>query len=242
MSDIPFKGKHEPEAEALTTPQEPPEENTIPSVPEVLTDPISAEVSFMRDWLRRSYNLVRDPKTKLTGPARLTAEQIARYGKILRPKKYYDQIFTWQKGWAGLQKTIDTHTDLDAYNAFDKQQRNLHGRVNESDHITGEILSREDWERKFERVRESALVAQEELYLKNLDCARVFADAAAQILRDHAIELEATEKDRFKRYGIHYPGSPLVAAVLNAEKFVRNMVKSNGGNYSPAMCLPWLIL
>jgi hypothetical protein len=129
-----------------------------------------------------------------------------------------------------------------AADLFEEQHSNLHGRVNAAGHETSTILSREELERKFLTIRQSAYAGQEALYQKNILTARAIAAIAADSLREHAIELEASEKDRFTRYGLPYTGSPLVNAVRNAEKFVRARVQPDVGANSPAVIMPWLII
>jgi hypothetical protein len=199
------------------------------------------ETNFLRRLISRTAKFLNDPVKKLTGAPRLTAELLARTGKILAPKSCYDEIAEWQRNWDALQKTINGHDDVAADNAFEKQQKELHTTVNKDGHKYGHILTRDEFREKYGFIRESARAQQRELYKKYIFTARHFAFQAADILRSHAIGLDAEEKDRFETYGLPYTGSPLVAAVRKAEKFVLTRVAQDEGEAGPDLQLPWLI-
>ena len=206
---------------------------------------VSPEVSFLRNLVARARTILRDPKNKLTGPSRLVAEVLDRQGaskKLFGGADSYRQLAQWQKQWDALQGKMSSHGDVEARTAFMAQQEKLHGDIDAPDHGTGEILTIEDFEKKFTLIRDSAFQEQQRLYRENIELARAFATQAAEILREHAVAVEATEKDRFSRYGLPYSGSPIVGAVKAAEKFVLNRVANDEGNGAPDQVLSWLIL
>ena len=208
---------------------------------------VSPEVSFWRGLVSRARQLLRDPKNKLTGASRLVAELLdlqPASRKILGGAADYEKLAQWQKQWDGLQLKMNSHTDLEARNEFMKQQEQLHAVEFGAEHSHGEILTIEDFQKKFELIRDSAHQAQQKIYRENIELARLFAQQAANILHEHCVGLEATQADLYKRYGLSYaPGSsPLVAAVKAAEKFVLNRVANDEGNGAPDQVLSWLIL
>jgi len=200
------------------------------------------ETPFLQKLAQKVRRIISDPKNALTGSARLTAELIARNGLPLLPKSAYQQIRAWDIEWSKLQACIDSHADDRAFVAWDVSQRNLHVDAQSPHHAVNTVLSRDEFSARFEQVRCKCFERQQELYQENIKMARACAETAAELLRNHAVELERTEREKYAKYGLTYNRSPLVAAVKQAEKFVLSRTAPSEGAAGPSLVLPWLIL
>lgn len=227
---------------------QPPAETTAPEINKFNSetgDPASGiaspETNFLRGLMSRVSRFLRDPVKKLVGPDRLTAELLARTGKILAGKSEFDEIAEWQRKWDALQKIIVAHDDVTADAAWEKQNESLHEIVGDPSHQTGHIVDRDSYRKKYAQIRESARAQQRELFKRHIGTLRYIARQAADILHSHAIGLDAEQKNLFETYGLPYTGSPLVAAVKRAERTVIARLEQDGGEAAPDLLAPWLI-
>jgi hypothetical protein len=236
-----FLDQQPTETQTPTVPAAPaaPTQDTGPSIDALLQED---ETPFLQKLAMKVNRIIRDPKNSLTGSARLTAELIARNGLPLLPQSFYRQIRNWDSEWLKLQKCIDSHGDDAAFVAWDASERNLHNDAQEPGHAVHTVISRDEFHAKFEQIRGKCFQRQQALYVENIKLARAAAETAAELLRNHAVELERTEREKYAKYGLTYNGSPLVAAVKQAEKFVLSRTAPIEGACGPSLALPWLIL
>ena len=220
------------------------ETNLPPTQPEPSpTETVSPEVSFLRGFLSRvSQFLSTDEKLKLSGSARLVAELLDSTGKVFLLRAEHEQLLKWKQQADALQKVHLDHTNTAADQKFNEQLATLHSKVGQPDHTASAILSREELRQKYEQVRTSARIAQQKLYSQNIQLARQLAYRAEEILLADVAGLEASEKERFARFGLPFTGSPFVHATRAAAKFVVDRVAADEGTGAPADFLPWLIL
>ncbi|MGA3266206.1 MAG: hypothetical protein ABSE16_05215 [Verrucomicrobiota bacterium] len=204
---------------------------------------LTPEVSFLRGLVARVGEFLRNDKAKLTGPARLVAELLDRRGVPICSKATADKISAWESEWQRLQKIVNDHDVFAAARAFTSQQDGLAAKITSpAEHGNNQVLSRAALEEKFLLTRESAKQSQQKLFAANIQIARGLAEIAAEILAEHAVTLEASERSRCESYGLPYQGSALVDAVRRARESVLGRVQAGTGQAPPSLLMPWLIL
>jgi hypothetical protein len=221
-----------------------------PAVPALAQDPGPSlddllkldDVSFLRKFQSRIASIFSNPLTALNGSARMIAELLARSGKPVIARMDMVQIKAWHDEWVKLQACIDNHGDDSADIAWEASERDLHNLAQSTDHIASTVLTRDEYHIKFERIRSACFFRQQSLYAKNISLAAAIAESVAEIIRDHAVSLEKTERERYTKYGLQFNGSPLVHAVKTAEKFLLARIAPPTGAAGPSLVLPWLIL
>ncbi len=186
---------------------------------------------------------LRDPKSKLTGPNRLIAELLDRRGVPICSQANAAKIAAWEKEWQRLQAIVDSHDYDAATRAFTAQQNTLADKTTTPEESgKNQVMSRAALEEKFTLTRESAKQSQQRLFAQNIETARDVSAIAAQILAEHVVTLEASEKSRFELYGLPYHGSELVNAVQKARSAILGRVQAGTGMAPPSQLMAWLIL
>lgn len=210
-----------------------------------LEEPVSPEVSFVRNFLGRISTILRaddDQKAKLTGPARLVATVLDSSSRVYLYKSEFEVLKKWEEKQAALQKVHLAHTNDQADAQFFEQQKNLHSAAAQPGFDHSRIISRDEWRAKFQSIRLSASEEQKRLWRQNIDLCREIAHRVVPILGEQAGSLEVSDKERFENFGLPYTGSPFAAACRDAAKFVSARVMLSESAGGPSDALPWLLL
>jgi hypothetical protein len=213
----------------------------VPSIDDLLKED---DLGFLRKFQSRVYGIFKNPLTGLTGSARLIAELLARSGKPIIPRSAMVEIVAWRDQWGPLQKCIDEHGDDYADAAWEKMEQELHLTAQSPDHVISNVILREDFHKKYERVRMACFDRQQALYREYIGTARAIAASVAEIIGTHAANLDKEEKRRYEQYGLPYaPGSsPLVIATKKAQAFAIARTAQTEGAAGPSQILPWMLL
>ena len=183
-----------------------------------------------------------DHADKLTGITKTSYQILALTGQtkaiayiqlpmLLEIQRRHEKVIEYQ-----LAHNFDT-----AHKAFMEHQEKIISGVIDETAKQHEGWSYEDFCEDFverQRAAEKLLIR---LYQKFLPDARIIASKFSEIAMREADKIEASDKERYERFGVPYPGqSELVKAFRNCARMALQRVEPDSHNASPRVVMPYL--